>query len=131
MRVLRKDYRPIADSKLDKLKADVLPILGTLGHMTLPASTVYRLVMEVIDSREEIFRLQLCETVDQILNDELDDEEDLLAFRWPDDYCIGDDAVSGVFKPAFPCKDTERIPETIVREPWPSEHEGRRMPRVD
>lgn len=129
----RKDYKPIPDDKLDRLKADTRLLLGTLGQLSLPAKTVYWLVMEVIDSREEIFRLQLCETVDRIVADELnelDDEEDLLAFRWPDDYCIDDD-VGDSFKPAFPCKETGRLPTTVVREGRPSDHEGRRIPRVE
>ena len=131
--VRRKDYRSLPDKRLDSLKADAVKLLGTIGSMTLPGETICWLVMEVIDSREEIFRLQLCETVDRIVADELnelDDEEDLLAFRWPDDYCIDDD-VGDSFKPAFPCKETGRLPTTVVREGRPSDHEGRRIPRVE
>ena len=129
----RKDYNPLPDSKLDRLKADSQAILGSpFAQLSLPAQTIYWMVMELIDSREEIFRLQLCETVDQILADELDDdEEDLLALRWPDDYCIGDDAISGAYIPAFPCKETGRLPTTMVREDKPSDHDGRRIPRVE
>lgn len=128
----RKDYKALPDTHLDRIKADLLPILGTLGTMTLPAQTLYWLVMEVIDSREEIFRLQLCETVDQILAQELDDEEDLLAFSWPDNPYLASDMVSmkNVHKPAFPCADTERVIQ--AKRPVPSqERNGRRMPRAE
>lgn len=134
MQIRRKDYQPLADSHLDGLRQQLLPILGTAGGMTLPAKTLYWLVMEVIDSREEIFRLQLCETVDKIIADELDEEEeDLLAFRWPDDFTFGgEEPSSGAYKPAFPCKETQRLntshyPATVDPNP---EIEGRRMPRV-
>jgi hypothetical protein len=134
VRVLRKDYIPLTDESLDKLKALSLPLKrAALASMTIPADTLLRLVMEVIDSREEIFRLQLCETVDQILSEELDmldeDEEDHLAFSWPDDYCIGDDAVSPIFKPAFPCKETHRLPPANAVAI--TEHKGRRLPVTD
>ena len=132
MRVLRKDYTPLPDELLDGLKAKVLPILGTLGCLNLPAKTIYWLVMEVIDSREEIFRLRLCETVEQILAEELDDEEDLLAFRWPDNPYLACDMLTGVKKPAFPCKETGEIvcPPEPLTVPSP-EQDGRRMPRAD
>ena len=137
MRILRKDYRPVPDTKLDGLKRDVLPVLGTMGHMTIPARTLYQLVMEVIDSREEIFRLQLCETVDKIIADELDDdEEDLLAFRWPNnDYCFPDDLddiMGDVLKPAFPCKQTVPLPRIFMGQHTASpEQDGRRLPRIE
>ena len=134
MRILRKDYRPVPDSKLDGLKRDVVPLLGTLCHMKIPARTLYQLVMEVIDSREEIFRLQLCETVDKIIASELDDdEEDLLAFRWPnDDYCFPDDVMSDVLKPAFPCKQTVPLPRLFMEQHTASPaQEGRRLPRIE
>jgi hypothetical protein len=136
MRVLRKDYRPIGDNRLDKLRRDLYPIVNSKGSMTLPAKTLYSMVMELIDSREEIFRLQLCETVDKIIASELDDdEEELLSFRWPqNDYMFGgEEADSGAYKPAFPCKETQRLetytyPTTVEQNP---DQEGRRLPRTD
>ena len=132
MRVLRKDYTPLPDELLDGLKAKVLPILGTLGCLNLPAKTIYWLVMEVIDSREEIFRLRLCETVEQILAEELDDEEDLLAFRWPDDPYLACDMETGeVLKPTSSSHETARVSRPLEM-PAPSpEQDGRRMPRAD
>jgi len=133
----RKDYRPLPDSKLDRLKADSQAILGSaFAQLSLPAKTIYWMTMELIDSREEIFRLQLCETVDQILAKELDrdlndEEEDLLAFRWPDDPYLASDMISTVSIPAFPCKETTVIPcPPDPSDPSP-EQDGRRMPRVD
>jgi hypothetical protein len=128
----RKDYRPLTNERLDRLKADTLPLLGTIGSMVLPAETIYWMVMEIIDSREEIFRLQLCETVDSIIANELDDgEEDLLSFPWPDNPYLVSDMLTPVLKPAFPCKDTAKL----VRPTEPSspspEQDGRRMPRAD
>lgn len=133
MRVTRKDYKPLTDGHLDRLRADTCPLLGTKGSMVMPAKTVYALAMEVLDLREEVFRLQICETVEQILKDELDDEEDLLAFHWPEnDYMFGsEDPTSGIFlspKGETHRLDTTRYPNVV--EPKP-EQEGRRLPRPD
>ena len=130
----RKDYRHIPDTRLDRLKSDSGRLRGTKGQLLLPADTVHSLVAEVIDSREEIFRLQLCETVDQILASELEDEEeDLLAFQWPDALYLASDMRDSVrmHKPAFPCRETTEIPRPSEgAEPSP-EQEGRRLPRAD
>jgi len=133
----RKDYRPLPDSKLDRLKADSQAILGsTFAQLSLPAKTVYWMAMELIDLREEIFRLQLCETVDQILAKELDrdlndEEEALLAFCWPDDSYLARDMISTVSIPAFPCKETVEIPcPPDPSDPSPDQT-GRRLPRVN
>ena len=134
MRSTRKDYRPLADEHLDRLKADSRPIINSVGQMLLPARTVYDLVMEVIDLREEVFRLQLCETVEQIIAQELDDDEvDHLAIEWPSDtWCVADMRSSRVIpKPAFPCADTARLPEQDVRDDSTPKNEGRRLPPLD
>lgn len=129
----RKDYRALADEKLDILKADAEAILGSsLGQLTLPAKIVYWLVMEVIDSREEIFRLQLCQTVDQILSDELDDEDDLLTIRWPDNPYLDYDMKDSIriHKPASSRERTALLP----RQPEPTKpspnDKGRRIRRT-
>ena len=125
----RKDYKPIPDDKLDRLKADTRLLLGTLGQLSLPAKTVYWLVMEVIDSREEIFRLQLCETVDQIIANELDDdEEDHLAIQWPDDPYLASDMQS-VYKPAVPWERTVKLPRPPALPKLSPDDFGRRIPR--
>jgi hypothetical protein len=130
----RKDYKPLPDDKLDRLKADAQAVLGTTyGQISLPAQTVYWMVMELVDSREEIFRLQLCETVDQILSQELDDEEeDLLAFHWPIDPYMAHDMrdTANVAKPAFPCRETVKLPCPPERKEA-SEQVGRRLPLAD
>lgn len=132
----RKDYRALPDEKLDRLKADLRPLLGTLGTMTLRAETLYWLVMEVIDSREEIFRLQLCETVDQIIARELeagDLEHTEFTIKWPDDpFLLSEmDTPGYIHKPAFPCKDaTERVVQG-KRLGTSKDGGGRRMPRAE
>lgn len=136
MRALRKDYTPLTDGYVDRLRADAFPLVAAVTQMILPAQTVYALTMELTDLREEVFRLQLCSTVDQILSEELDDddEEDLLAFRWPDDYTFGGDALPyGGYIPAEDPSatlrlDTAQYPNLI--EPNPDQ-EGRRLPRAD
>jgi hypothetical protein len=136
MRSDRKDYIPLSDEALERLKGDALPILGSEhGCMTVPAKTIYWLVKEIIDAREEIFRLQLCETVDEIINEELeDDEEDLLAISWPDDFSFHDedDMISGVYRVALPRDLTGRLPGKQEQpvDPDPT-FDGRRLPRLD
>jgi hypothetical protein len=111
-----KNYYPLPDETIDRLLSESCTLITTkYGCMNLPARTVHALISEVQDAREEIFRLQLCETVDSILADELGDddfeaEEDLLSFDWPSRSLTDeDDMISGVLKPASAKKATARL----------------------
>ena len=127
----RKAYVPLSDEHLDRLKATVRPLHVTkLARVTLPAKTLYNLVMEVIDLREEIFRLQLCETVDEIIAQELagaETEEEILALKWPDPFLLSE-MLSAVQVTGPTCETTKLPRQTEPTEPSPG-GEGRRMPR--
>lgn len=135
----RKNYMPLPDTALDKLKSESSLLLGHQhANVILTASALHALVSEVIDSRDEIFRLQLCETVDQIINEELEgepfaedgDDEDFLTFAWPPR--SGSDRVETARSSA----ETERLPsydpptDPLGLDSDPSDTSGR-LPRID
>jgi hypothetical protein len=135
MGTFRKDFAPLPDEVIDRLKAESVVLASSEhGCMNLPTSTVYSLAAEVLASREEIFRLQLCETVDRIIAEELDDEdddaEDLLAFTWPGNHTS--DLISRVDKAASE-KETDRFPRVDPEPPIGLDHDDfcRRLPRMD
>lgn len=138
-----KIYCPLPDEIIDRLLSESRTLITTkYGSMNLPATTIYALVAEVQAAREEIFRLQLCETVDSILADELGDddfeaEEDLLAFDWPARTLTDeDDMISGVMRAASSEKVTERLsridlPPIGLDPPFNPNDESRRLPRME
>lgn len=135
MSATRKDFNPLPDVTLDKLKSEARLLASTdYGTMTIPSSTLYALVSEVVYAREEIFRLQLCESVDRILSEELDDdEEDLLAFDWLEAGGCGNDLTSGTYKRSSPNAVTDRLPVADLPPPFGLDPDdaSRRLPRMD
>jgi len=130
---MRRTYAPLSDKRIAVLKATAARLLRTSARVQLPVCTLHRLISEVIDLREELLRLQLCETVDQILAEELDDEDDEepLTFKWPPDSYLTVDMLMGVKRPGLLRPETGRL-SCPAEAPIPSpERDGRRMPRVD
>ena len=60
----------LTDERLEMLAALVDPFEGTKAKVSIPAEMLLLLVREVEDYRAEVLRRDLCETVDQILEEE-------------------------------------------------------------
>ena len=79
-------YTPISDAHLQRLKATVKPLIDAPASMTIPTRTLFNMLMELAELREEVFRLQLCETVEAIISEELETDLESGAFidvHWP------------------------------------------------
>ena len=128
----RKRYTPLPDARLDALLAQAENYAGTMAHFGVEAITLYNMVKEIIDLREEVFRLGLCETVDQILARELDRaDEDVphAPIPWMDGKFMFDSKhVNG--KHLDETSELPRLPD-LPPPIFPSTYEGRRLPPFD
>ena len=69
--------RKLTDRFLETLLDFVEPLQDTNGRISIRASSVYSMVSELIELREELFRIRLCETVDKIIDDNVITGNDL------------------------------------------------------
>jgi len=124
-------YSPLDDEAVERLRDSARPLWRSTKKLEISASTVYALTAELIELRDEVFRLQLCETVDAIIASELDEDEYFLSsYSWSSDPLAGfdeePDPASGVYKPAQASGDTGRLDRIDPTESSGDSH-GRRM----
>jgi len=122
----RKRYTPLPDARLDTLRDQAKKYFGTSAHFSISAEALYNLASEVIDLREEIFRLSLCETVEDILAEELGHEtdDDPRHIVWRE----GQFLHGGGRGNGRRLDETSEIPRPPDSPPFPSTYEGRRLP---
>jgi len=122
----------VSDGRLIDLRSLAIRNFGEGADILVSTSLIFRITNELIDARDELLRLHMAESVEQTLARELDDEdEDHLAFKWPDNSYLASDMLSHVYKPAFPCKETVRLLGITASVEPSQEADGRRLPRVD
>ncbi len=116
----------LSDKCLEDLHLEAVRAFSDPLGPNVTATTLFELVTELLDAREEIARLQLYESVESILAEELDDGmRGTCNIDWDEDKYTFDPPVRTATSTSE-TQPTPRVDEGVEANPM---FEGRRLPR--
>lgn len=117
----------LSDKCLEELHLEAIRALSDPLGPSVTATTLFELVTELLDAREEIARLQMFESVESILAEELDDGlRNNTGVNWDEDKYTFDPPVMT----ATSTSETQLLPRVTEDGETDPAFEGRRLPRL-